>query len=116
MWCVPVLDQTYLERMEEVLQVPNRPLDERAPVVALDERPVQLLDSVRDGTPMAPGRPERRDYEYARRGTANVFCIVEPKRGQGIIPTPPKTALCPSLRERCNASPQVILMPAPFIW
>lgn len=68
--------------MEEVLRVLNRPLDERAPVVALDERPVQLLDSVRDGTPLAPGRAARRDYEYSRRGTANVFCIVEPKRGR----------------------------------
>jgi hypothetical protein len=97
MWCVPVLDQTYLERMEEVLQVLNRPLDERAPVVALDERPVQLLDSVRDGTPMAPGRPERRDYEYARRGTANVFCIVEPKRGRHDTHAT-RNAPCPSLR------------------
>jgi hypothetical protein len=82
MWCVPTLDQTYVERMENVLQLLNRPLDEHAPVVALDERPVQLLDSVRDGTPMAPGRLARRDYEYARRGTANVFCIVAPKRGR----------------------------------
>jgi hypothetical protein len=116
MWCVPVLDQTYLERMEEVLQVLNRPLDERAPVVALDERPVQLLDSVRDGTPMAPGRPERRDYEYARRGTANVFCIVEPKRGRHDTHAT-RNRTMPQFAGRCNASPQVILMPpAPFIW
>jgi hypothetical protein len=76
------LDQTYIERMEDVLQLLNRPLDERAPVVALDERPVQLLGSVREGTPMAPGRPARCDYEYARRGTANLCCIVEPRRGR----------------------------------
>jgi hypothetical protein len=31
---------------------------------------------------MAPGRPARRDYEYARCGTANVFCVVEPKTGR----------------------------------
>jgi len=68
--------------MEEVLEVLSHPLDERAPVVALDERPVQLLDSVRPGTAMAPGKPARRDYEYARCGTANVFCIVEPKKGR----------------------------------
>ena len=65
-----------------MLQLLNRPLDNHAPVVALDERPVQLRDSVRGGTPMAPGRAARRDYEYARCGTANVFCIVEPKRGR----------------------------------
>jgi hypothetical protein len=72
--------------MEDVLQLLSRPLDERAPVIALDERPVQLLDSVRDGMPLAPGRPARRDYEYARCGTAKVFCIVAPKRGRHDTP------------------------------
>jgi transposase len=31
---------------------------------------------------MRPGRILRRDSEYARRGTANVFCGVEPKAGR----------------------------------
>jgi transposase len=82
MWCVPKLDQEYVQRMEEVLDILSQPADPRAPVVALDERPVQLLDSVRPGQPMAPGKVARRDYEYQRRGTANVFCIVEPKGGR----------------------------------
>ena len=68
--------------MEKVLDVLNQPRDERAPVVALDERPVQLLNSVRPDSPMAPGQPARSDYEYARCGTANVFCVVEPKAGR----------------------------------
>lgn len=68
--------------MEEVLDVLSQPVDERAPVVALDERPVQLLDAARPGTPMVPGKVARRDYEYVRCGTANVFCIVEPKGGR----------------------------------
>ena len=83
MWCVPQLDQEYLRRMEAVLAVLNRPLDKSAPVVALDKRPVQLVDSLRPATAMAPGQPARRDYEYARCGTANVFCVVvEPKTGR----------------------------------
>ncbi len=65
--------------MENVLDLLAKPVNEREPVVALDERPVQLLDSTRPGTPMAPGRIARRDYEYVRNGTANVFCIVAPK-------------------------------------
>ena len=68
--------------MEAVLEVLNRPLDKHAPVLALDERPVQLVDSLRPDTPIAPGQPARRDYEYARCGTANVFCVVEPKTGR----------------------------------
>jgi DDE superfamily endonuclease len=93
MWCVPTLDQEYRERMEEVLEVLSQPLNERAPVVALDERPVQLLDSVRPDMRMEPGRAARRDYEYARCGTANVFCIVEPKAGRHLThATPNRTA------------------------
>jgi hypothetical protein len=30
---------------------------------------------------MAAGRVARTDYEYVRCGTANVFCILEPKAG-----------------------------------
>jgi hypothetical protein len=81
MWCVPKVDEEYLTRMEDVLDTLAKPVDEREPVVALDERPVQLLDSARPGTPMEPGRIARRDYEYVRHGTANIFCIVAPKVG-----------------------------------
>ena len=81
MWCVPKVDQEYLKRMENVLDLLAKPANEREPVVALDERPVQLLGSARPGTPMAPGRIARRDYEYVRHGTANIFCIVAPKLG-----------------------------------
>ena len=98
MWCVPQLDQEYLRRMEAELAVLNRPLDKSAPVVALDKRPVQLVDSLRPATAMAPGQPARRDYEYARCGTANVFCVVvEPKTGRHQT-TPLPTALRPNSR------------------
>jgi len=82
MWCVPKLDGEYIERMEDVLNTLAKPLDPKEPVLALDERPVQLHGSSRPDIPMAPGRPRRRDYEYVRRGTANVFCVVEPKAGR----------------------------------
>jgi hypothetical protein len=82
MWCVPEVDAEYIERMEDVLEVLERPLDAAEPVVALDERPVVLHDDVRPPVSMRPGRAKRRDYEYVRRGTANVFCIVEPKAGR----------------------------------
>jgi len=82
MWCVPKLDEEYVTRMEDVLETLAKPLNEREPVVALVERPVQLLDSARPGVPMVPGRIARNDYEYVRHGTANIFCIVEPKGGR----------------------------------
>ena len=40
-----------------------------------------LHEQTRPVLPLAPGRPERRDYEYIRRGTANLFVVVEPLSG-----------------------------------
>ena len=82
MWCVPKLDDEYIERMEDVLDTLAKPENPKEPVLALDERPVQLHGCERADAPMAPGRPKQRDYEYVRRGTANVFCIVEPRAGR----------------------------------
>ena len=82
MWCVPELNREYVERMEDVLNLMEKPASDSEPVVALDERPVQLHASERSGRPMAPGRIAQRDYEYVRLGTANVFCIVAPKTGR----------------------------------
>jgi hypothetical protein len=82
MWCVPQIDQEFVDRIEDVLTLYARPPSKAEPVVCLDERPVQLLDPARPGLPIRPGRPARTDYEYVREGTANVFCIVEPITGQ----------------------------------
>jgi hypothetical protein len=82
MWCVPKLDAEYIDCMEDVLNVLARPYDPDEPVVAFDERPVALRGTSRAGRPMRAGRIAREDYEYVRRGTANIYCIVEPKAGR----------------------------------
>ncbi len=82
MWCVPDLTAEFIERMEDILRLYARTLDEKEPVVCLDERPVVLREDSRRAPPMKPGRVARRDYEYVRCGTANVFCIVEPLTGK----------------------------------
>ena len=82
MWCIPTLDADYIACMEDVLNVLARPYDAREPVVTFDERPVMLRGASRPGRPTAPGRIAREDYEYVRRGTANVYCIVEPHAGR----------------------------------
>jgi transposase len=66
--------------MEDVLDVYTRPYDPRYPQVCFDERPVQLLADVRQPMPARPGIPAREDYEYERRGTANLFLWYEPLR------------------------------------
>ncbi len=42
MWCVPRLDAEFIDRMEDVLALYERPIDPLEPVVCIDERPVQL--------------------------------------------------------------------------
>jgi len=67
--------------MEDVLALYAMPYDKRYPTVCLDEKPVVLHADVRPGLPSAPGQVERRDYEYERHGTANLFVLVEPLAG-----------------------------------
>ena len=82
MWVVADLDDDYIAKMEDVLEVYERPYDPQQPVICLDEKPVTLHADVRPASPAAPGREARRDNEYERCGTANVFCAVEPKAGR----------------------------------
>jgi hypothetical protein len=94
MWCVPELDENYIARMEDVLETYERPYDPAEPVVCLDEKPITLHAEVRPPSPAAPGREARQDSEYERRGTANVFCAVEPKAGRHFTyPAPDRTAV-----------------------
>ncbi len=67
--------------MEDVLEVYERPLSLQEPVVCVDEKPVTLHKDVRDPIAMKPGSVAKRDNEYERGGTANVFCGIEPKAG-----------------------------------
>ena len=81
MWCVAQLDEDYSARMEEVLAVYEKPFSEQEPVVCVDEKPVVLHQEIRSPSAMKPGCVARRDGEYKRCGTANVFCGVAPKAG-----------------------------------
>jgi transposase len=87
------LNEEYIARMEDVLKIYEKPLSEREPVVCVDEKPVVLHADVRPPRPMRPGRIARRDSEYERRGTANVFCGVQPKAGRHFTkPTPNRSS------------------------
>lgn len=64
--------------MEDVLDLYEEPADPKRPRVCFDELSYQLVAETRVPVPMAPGRPERIDYEYDRRGTANLFLHFDP--------------------------------------
>ena len=82
MWCVAELDADYIARMEDVLALYEKPYTAKEPVVCLDEKPVSLHAEVRPVRPARPGHIARRDSEYKRCGTANIFAVVEPKAGR----------------------------------
>jgi hypothetical protein len=82
MWVVADLDNDYIAKMEDVLETYEQSYDPQQPVVCLDEKPVTLHADVRPTSPAQPGREARRDNEYERCGTANMFCAVEPKAGR----------------------------------
>ena len=71
--------------MEDVLQVYTRPLDDKRPLLCVDEMPKQLLSETREPLPVTPGKPARQDYEYKRGGVADVFMVFEPLVGKRYI-------------------------------
>src|SRR5947209_17712200 len=92
MWVVADLDDAYIAKMEDVLEVYERPYNRQEPVICIDEKPITLHADLRPASPAIPGREARRDNEYQRRGTANVFCALEPKAGRHFtFPTPDRS-------------------------
>lgn len=64
--------------MEDVLEVYARPRDPSRPLVCLDESSRQLVAHSRNPMPARPGEPETWDYEYVRKGVADVFMAFAP--------------------------------------
>lgn len=83
MWCVPELTDEYIERMEDILDLYDRDYNEKEPTVCLDEKPIQLLEDLKISKKSEKKNAiKRRDHQYKRKGTANVFCAVEPLAGR----------------------------------
>jgi hypothetical protein len=83
--CIGKPSAQYVAKMEDVLDVYERPYDAKRPVVCLDETSKELRDTPRGSLPMQPGKPERQDYEYSRDGVCNLFLAVEPLQGRRTV-------------------------------
>ena len=101
--------------MEDVLAVYEKPLSDEEPVVCIDEKPVVLHADIRPGRPMRPGQIARHDCEYQRRGTANVFCGVQPKAGRHFTKQR-RRALHLNLPTICWRSRSAMQRPRRSIW
>jgi transposase len=93
-WCTPKEHDTeFVLNMEDVLGIYEREYNAQVPVICMDEKPVQLLDEIRErvaAKPLStdsdtgisrPGKVEKIDSEYIRCGTASIFMFTEPLRG-----------------------------------
>ena len=67
--------------MEDVLEVYHRPYDPAYPVVCMDESNKQLVADTVQPIPCSPGKPQRIDHEYVRKGVAEIFMAAEPLTG-----------------------------------
>src|SRR5579862_8685273 len=71
----------YVSKMEDVLEVYQRPYDPDYPVVCFDETRKELHASPRPALAAQPGQPQRVDYEYERNGSASLLLWYEPLAG-----------------------------------
>ena len=78
---IPAVGAEFVWRMEDLLDLYAEPHDPARPVVCSDEATKQLVAGTRIPLPMRPGEPERFDYEYERKGTANLFLLAQPLGG-----------------------------------
>jgi len=103
MWCIPPdQDAAFVCNMEQVLEVYHRPYDPLRPVVCMDEQPKQLISEVSQPITVAPGQPERVDYEYVREGVCTIWMFVEPLGGWRHVPvTTTKTAVDWAQQVKC---------------
>lgn len=93
-WCTPKeRDAEFVMNMEDVLGIYKLDYNSQIPVICMDEKPVQLLDEIRDRVTAKPlvtdpdtgivrhGKIEKIDSEYVRCGTASIFMFTEPLGG-----------------------------------
>jgi DDE superfamily endonuclease len=78
-WCIPPqANAAFVCAMEDVLDVYHLPEDPCIPTVCLDETSKQLIGEIATPLPVAPGHPQRQDYEYERNGVQNLFLFFCP--------------------------------------
>ena len=93
-WCIPKENDPYfIASMEDILTIYQLPYNPSLPVICMDEKPVQLLDEIRErisARPLEydpetelphPGAVQKIDSEYVRMGTSSIFMFTEPLGG-----------------------------------
>lgn len=82
-WCIPPQQNAaFVANMEDVLEVYARPYDPHAPVICMDEQPIELHRDSRETIHLSESNhTEKVDHEYVRNGTCCGFMFTEPLGG-----------------------------------
>ena len=81
MWCLGQMDAAYIAQMEHILDLYAEPRSPEVPLVNVDEVTKQLVGEVKACRPMRVGQAGKTDYEYERKGVANIFLCLDRHRG-----------------------------------
>lgn len=84
MWCIQKITPKFRKRMYDLLGLYEESYNPQKPIIGLDEKPKQLIEDSRTPIQIKPGKIAKQDYEYIRRGKANIFMAVEPKGGKRV--------------------------------
>ena len=85
MWCIQIITEEYRTRMYHLLELYTVEYNPIQPLVCMDEKSKQLLEDTRQPIKAKPGKLEKYDYEYKRKGTCNIFVAIAPKAGIRIV-------------------------------
>jgi hypothetical protein len=85
MWCIQEITEEYRIRMYRLLELYKQPYNPSQPLICMDEKSKQLLEDSRQPIQAKPGKAEKYDYEYRRKGTCNIFVAVVPKGGMRVV-------------------------------
>jgi hypothetical protein len=85
MWCIQAITEEYRARMYHLLKLYQQGYNPNEPLVCMDEKSKQLLEDSRQPIKAKPGKLEKYDYEYKRKGTCNIFLAVAPRAGMRIV-------------------------------
>ena len=92
-WLTPVHQPGFEDRLADINRLYAKAAGlaaRRERVVSTDEMTgVQALERIQPSLPMTPGQPERREYEYTRRGTLSFIVSRDVATGQVIAPGRP---------------------------
>ena len=76
MWCIAEITPQYLTRMYDILEIYARAYDSQRPVFCIDEKNFQLTSYIREPIPMTLEHSLREDYEYTKKHTLNLLCLL----------------------------------------